>query len=106
MLRWLAVEFGYGPSARGLLTSGGSLANFSAVVTARVACLPEGQDLRTARVYASRQIHHSVGRTVHLAGFPRDAMTVVPTRPDHTMDTAALQAQIRQTGATGCVLWS
>ena len=35
MLRWLAHEFGYGPAAAGLLTSGGSLSQLAAMVTAR-----------------------------------------------------------------------
>ncbi|HYO60463.1 MAG TPA: pyridoxal-dependent decarboxylase, partial [Actinomycetota bacterium] len=39
--RWLCDLFSFPPEAQGVLTSGGSMANFSAVVTARTVCLPE-----------------------------------------------------------------
>src|SRR5262249_9219749 len=41
VLRWLADLFGLPSSARGILTSGGSLAHFSAIVAAREARLGE-----------------------------------------------------------------
>ncbi len=40
-VRWLCDMFDYPEQARGVLTSGGSMANFSAVVTARKAKLDE-----------------------------------------------------------------
>lgn len=75
---WLAEIVGW-PSgaggARGILTSGGSLANFSAVVTARREKLPE--DFLAGTLYASDQVHHSVARAAALAGFPANAVRVV-----------------------------
>src|SRR6266545_830385 len=41
IIRWLADLFAYPDEARGILTSGGSMANFSAVVTARHVLLGE-----------------------------------------------------------------
>ena len=41
VIRWFCDLVGYPASARGILTTGGSLANFSAVVTARRERLPE-----------------------------------------------------------------
>jgi aromatic-L-amino-acid decarboxylase len=70
VLQWLAAAFGYDARARGLLCSGGSLANLSAVVTARVERLGEHADLRQAVVYTSSQAHHSVAKAVRLAGLP------------------------------------
>lgn len=67
-VRWLCDIVGYPAGARGVFTSGGSLANFSAVVTAREAKL--GEDLSRGVVYASDQTHHSVEKAARLAGIP------------------------------------
>src|SRR5204862_6410493 len=62
VLAWLCREFGMTASARGLLTSGGSLANFSGVCCARESRLGEGFDLRRATAYTSSQAHHSIAK--------------------------------------------
>jgi aromatic-L-amino-acid decarboxylase len=66
--RWFCEMVGYPRSALGLLTTGGSLANLIALVTARRARLPE--NFLSGVVYASDQAHHSVQKAALLAGFP------------------------------------
>src|SRR4051794_17611310 len=58
VVRWFAEIIGL-PRATsgGVLTSGGSLANFTAIVTARRAKLPE--NFLRGTLYCSDQIHHS-----------------------------------------------
>jgi len=68
VLEWFAQWMGYPESSRGILTSGGSLANFSAVVTARKHFL--GDDLSRGTIYASDQTHHCVMKVANLAGIP------------------------------------
>lgn len=68
VLDWFAQWMGYPESARGILTSGGSLANFSAVVTARKHLL--GEDISRGILYASNQTHHCVMKVAMLAGIP------------------------------------
>ncbi len=68
VLEWFAQWMGYPESSRGILTSGGSLANFSAVVTARKHLL--GDDLGRGIIYASDQTHHCVMKVAGLAGIP------------------------------------
>lgn len=68
VLEWFAQWMGYPESSRGILTSGGSLANFSAVVTARRHLL--GDDLSRGTLYASDQTHHCVMKVAGLAGIP------------------------------------
>jgi aromatic-L-amino-acid decarboxylase len=75
-LRWLAELMGYPASAGGILTSGGSLSNFSAIVTAREALL--GDDLALGRLYVSEDTHHCVGKAARLAGLRRANVVVVP----------------------------
>src|SRR6185295_5112824 len=66
VLAWLAREFGYGPEAAGLFTTGGSLANWSAIVAARHAAFGDSGDFRAAVAYTSSQAHHSVAKALRL----------------------------------------
>ncbi len=94
VLAWLAAQFGYPESARGLLTSGGSLANFSAAVTARHAKLGDDGDYRDAVAYTSTQAHHSVTKSVRLAGIPPANVRAVATDARLRMDPQALRSAI------------
>jgi aromatic-L-amino-acid decarboxylase len=94
LLRWLCREFGLPDGALGIFTTGGSLANFSALVTARHAKL--GEDLRGATLYVSDQAHHSLAKAARLAGLPGGAVRVVPSDERLRMDVAALEAMLAQ----------
>jgi aromatic-L-amino-acid decarboxylase len=75
VLNWFAQWMGYPDSARGILTSGGSLANFSAVITARKHLL--GDDLSQGTIYMSNQTHHCVIKVANLAGIPERNMRLL-----------------------------
>jgi aromatic-L-amino-acid decarboxylase len=77
VLAWFAGLAGYPREARGLLTSGGSLANFTALVTARRERLPE--QFLGGTLYASDQAHHSVQKAALLAGFPPASVRSIPS---------------------------
>jgi len=68
VVRWFAEIIGMPAGSGGVLTSGGSLANFTAIVTARRAKLPD--DFLRGTLYCSDQIHHSFQKAANLAGFP------------------------------------
>ena len=92
--RWLCDLFDYPAGSQGILTTGGSLANLSAVVTARHAKL--GEDFTDGVYYVSEQAHASVTKAATIAGFGRRNLRVVPTDADLRMDPAALQEVVRQ----------
>jgi aromatic-L-amino-acid decarboxylase len=75
--RWLCQMIGYPATSLGLLTTGGSLANLIALVTARRERLPE--DFLTGVLYTSDQAHHSVQKAALLAGFPPARVREVPS---------------------------
>lgn len=77
VLEWFAQWMGYPGSARGILTSGGSLANFSAVVTARKHIL--GDDIGHGVLYASDQTHHCVMKAAILAGIKEKNIRLLET---------------------------
>jgi aromatic-L-amino-acid decarboxylase len=70
LLDWFIDWMDYPDSARGILTSGGSLANFSAIVTARKHLL--GDDMKDGMVYMSNQTHHCVVKVASQAGIPEN----------------------------------
>lgn len=77
VVRWLCEIVGYPRSAGGVLTSGGSIANLTALVTARSERL--GEDFLDGTLYASDQVHHSVGKAAVLAGLRRRNVREIPT---------------------------
>ncbi len=99
VIRWLCDLFAYPPASGGILTSGGSMANFSAIVTARHAHL--GEDFMDGTMYLSDQTHASVAKAAVLAGFPHRNVRAVPTTPDLAMDVQALSEMVQKDRADG-----
>lgn len=79
VVRWLCEMVGYPSTAGGFLSSGGSIANLTAVVTARRERL--GERFHAGTIYVSDQTHHSVAKAAMLAGFPARNLREVAT--DH-----------------------
>ncbi|MBV8303853.1 MAG: aminotransferase class V-fold PLP-dependent enzyme [Acidimicrobiia bacterium] len=94
VIRWIADLFAFPFTAQGILTTGGSLANFSAIVTARYACLGEEFAAEQPTIYVSDQAHHSITKAAALAGFSPEAICVIPTGADLRMDLDALERAI------------
>ncbi|HVO12794.1 MAG TPA: aminotransferase class V-fold PLP-dependent enzyme [Vicinamibacteria bacterium] len=97
--RWLCDWMGFPAKAQGLLTSGGSLSNFSAVVAARHERL--GEDLEGARLYCSEETHYCVAKAARLAGLPRSALRQLPTDDRFRLRPEALAQAIREDRAGG-----
>ena len=99
VIRWLCELFGLPPDSGGILTSGGSMANFSAIVTARHALL--GEDFQGGALYHSDQTHASVAKAAVLAGFPRACVRGVPISPDLALDVELLREMVQKDRADG-----
>ncbi|HVR71996.1 MAG TPA: aminotransferase class I/II-fold pyridoxal phosphate-dependent enzyme [Vicinamibacteria bacterium] len=99
VVSWFCSIVGYGAGSLGLLTSGGSLANFVALVTARKERLPE--DFLRGVLYASDQTHHSVQKAAILAGFPARNVREVPSDVHFRLDLVALRGAIAADRAAG-----
>lgn len=98
-LDWLREWMGFPPDARGLFTSGGSLANFSAIVAAREKLL--GTALRDGTMYCSSQVHHCVTKSAQLAGILPDRVRTIDVDERFAMDVDALAAAIDADRAAG-----
>ena len=93
VIRWLCDIFGYPHEARGILTSGGSMSNLSAIVAARTARL--GEDFMNGCVYVTEQTHASVSKAAAIAGLPARALRTVTVTPDLRMDLGNLETMIK-----------
>jgi aromatic-L-amino-acid decarboxylase len=93
VVRWFCDLAGLPESARGILTSGGSLATFSALVAARRDRLPD--DFLRGTIYASDQTHHAVQKAAILAGFPEDRVRQIPTDATFRIRVDALSSAVR-----------
>jgi aromatic-L-amino-acid decarboxylase len=99
VLEWLVGAVGYPRTASGILTSGGSLANFSAIVAARTRHLPER--FQEGTLYVSDQVHHSVHKAAMLAGFPADGVRVIPSDERFRLRTDLLEQAMTRDRAAG-----
>lgn len=102
---WLASVVGMPPGASGTLTSGGSMATLTAVVSARER---QRLDLRVAEqwpVYVGEHRHHSVDRALRFAGLAACPLRVVPSGPGYRMDAAALRRLVDDDVSLGLRPW-
>ncbi|HVT03532.1 MAG TPA: aminotransferase class V-fold PLP-dependent enzyme [Thermoanaerobaculia bacterium] len=99
VIRWFCEIFGFGEGSGGILTTGGSLSNFGAVVAARKQKLPE--DFLKGTLYASDQVHHSLNKAASLAGFPAANVREIPTDENFRIRTEALEEAIQRDRKNG-----
>src|SRR5207253_589034 len=98
-IAWLASIAGYAKGAQGILTTGGSMSNLVAVVTARAAKL--GDDFGKGTIYVSDQTHQSVAKAARIAGFSAARVRVIPTCARFRMDVDAFERAVRDDRARG-----
>lgn len=102
VIRWLCELVGFtDPSAGGVLCSGGSLANLGAVVAARHSVSDDEGDFSNARIYTSRQAHHSVAKALRVAGFRPDQLVVIEVDDRYRLPVEALAEAVRADRAAG-----
>jgi aromatic-L-amino-acid/L-tryptophan decarboxylase len=100
VLRWLATLMGLPNTSGGLLTSGGSMAVFSAIVSARNRLL---ENFQNGVVYTTDQTHHCLSKAMRLAGFPSSALWLVPADDGWRMNVSALRGMISQDRTAGYI---
>ncbi len=99
VVRWFCAMAGLPPDAGGVLTSGGSLSNFSALVAARRRLLPE--NFLDGTIYVSDQAHYSVAKAAMLAGFPERNVRKIATDAAFRIRADAIGEAIARDRAAG-----
>ncbi len=98
-LAWLRDWMQLPATTRGLFTTGGSMANFNAIVCARERLL--GPRLRDGVLYTSTQVHHSVMKSARLAGILPDRVREIPVDGRFRLKMDDLRAAIAEDRRAG-----
>ena len=101
VVRWLGALINYDRDAKGLLTSGGSMANMialliahrrkSGVDTSRHGLWNSGPPMT---LYASEEVHLSIAKAADILGFGRDQVRVIPCDEQRRMRVDLLRQKI------------
>jgi aromatic-L-amino-acid/L-tryptophan decarboxylase len=91
---WLRELTGLPDGAEGVLVSGGSMANLTAIATARAVCGP-------GAAYLTDQTHSSIVRALRALGFTDAEIRILPSDDAYRLDVAALRQAIADDRAQG-----
>jgi glutamate/tyrosine decarboxylase-like PLP-dependent enzyme len=98
---WLAGVIGYPIGAAGTLTSGGSIANLTAIVAAREARDSEGG----GAIYVTRFAHYCIDKALHIAGRSQAPRRVIATDDRYRMSVEALEKTLEEDRRNGVRPW-
>jgi len=92
-IHWLLEMFDFPiKTGGGIFTSGGSMANLTAIATARsVKC---GEDFSKACIYLSDQAHSSNIKAIRVLGFKKEQIRIIPTDMEFKMSLNKLKNAI------------
>jgi aromatic-L-amino-acid decarboxylase len=99
VLDWIRDWMQFPAQARGLFTTGGSMAIFNAIACAREKLL--GDDIRPGTLYVSSQSHHCIVKAARLAGIAHDRVRVISVDADFRLRVAELERAIAVDRAAG-----
>jgi len=94
LIRWMCKMVGYPNTALGNLSSGGSIANLSAITTARDAKGIKARDIENCVIYLTHQAHHCVEKAFRIAGMREAVYRYIPVDDHFKMKTTVLEQQI------------
>ena len=89
LIDWTASRIGFGRTADGVFTSGGSQSNLQALLLAREQAAARGVPASEMRILTSTDSHFSIQKSARLLGLG-DAVVVVPTDGRRRLDALAL----------------
>lgn len=101
LIDWTTGRIGFGPSADGVFTSGGSQSNLQALLLAREEA--KTTDLPKLRVFSSECSHFSVQKSAGLLGLGPDAVISIPVDRNKRMQSVVLAAELEACRAEGLV---
>jgi L-2,4-diaminobutyrate decarboxylase len=107
VIRWLCTSIGWGQDSDGILTSGGSLGNLTALLAARNLAT-QGSAWRQGlhrgpplALLVSDQAHYSLARAAGVLGLGQESVVAIPTDSCFRANLSALAQLYRQTEQEG-----
>ncbi|GMW02395.1 MAG: pyridoxal-dependent decarboxylase [Candidatus Hydrogenedentota bacterium] len=100
---WMAKVIGFGDQADGLLTSGGSVGNLTALLAAREAAMGRGIASRNAQlaVLGTEHAHYSINRAVRIMGWGDEGFVTVPHDESLRLRPEALEESFHDAQKSG-----
>ncbi|MBM3290978.1 MAG: aminotransferase class I/II-fold pyridoxal phosphate-dependent enzyme, partial [Candidatus Hydrogenedentes bacterium] len=109
VVRWMGGLVGFGPDCDGVMTSGGSIGNLTALLAMR-RVKQAALEGKPPAVLVSDQAHYSVKRAVKIMGWGEDAAIAVPSDDEFRMRVEALPDAVKRAEGAGrraiCVVGS
>ena len=103
LIRWMCRLMGYSNNATGNLTSGGSIANLMALVTARESHNLKARDFDKCVIYLSEQAHHSILKAIRIAGLYEATIRQIPLDEKLRLSAVELEKSIVEDKKNGLI---
>ena len=95
LIKWMCEMVGFpSETSGGNLTSGGSIANLIAIVTARDSAKLKSKDFEKLVIYITKQAHHSAVKALKIAGLEEAVIRHIPMDLHFRMKVDKLEEQI------------
>jgi len=105
LVKWMTGLVGFPEMSGGDLTSGGSIANLTAIVTARETMGVRARDVDNSCIYMTADAHHCLDKSIRAAGLADCKKQLVPMDEHFRMDAPALEQLILEDKASGLRPW-
>ena len=106
----ICKKIGYDFTSRGFLTSGGTLANLTALLTARKAILKEdiwNKGLHSSiGILVSEEAHYCVDRAAKIMGLGEQGIIKIPATANFQMNTSLLEEKYQEARAKGIQIFA
>lgn len=101
----MAEKYGYSKRATGFITSGGSMGNLTALVTARTSSGVPEKDYHKLAVMVSEEAHYSVERAAKIMGIQSDCIIKVPTGEDFSIRADLMESYYEKALSQGKIVF-
>jgi len=105
LVKWMTELVGFPQSAGGDLTSGGSIANLTAIICARETMGIRARDVESSCIYTTVDAHHCVDKSLRAAGLAECKRRAIPMDDHFRMDVDRLEQAIIKDKAAGLRPW-
>ncbi|MEM6966398.1 MAG: aminotransferase class I/II-fold pyridoxal phosphate-dependent enzyme [Bacteroidota bacterium] len=111
VMEFLAEQIGFGDQADGFITSGGTLANLTALLTARQVkghgdIWNEGNPKNQLAVMVSEEAHYCVDRAIRIMGLGAEGLVKIPTNNKFQVDISKLESTYNNAVTNGKIIFA
>lgn len=101
----MAEKYGYDKRATGVITSGGSMGNLTALITARTSSGIHEEDYHKLAIMVSEEAHYSVERAAKIMGIQSNGIIKVPAGEDFSVRTDLMEEYYEEARSQGKIVF-